>query len=368
MADGFNVGVNPRVVVVGGGLVGTSAALAIADAGGKVELLTRPHAGAASEAAAGMLAPSMELARTDISEIAIAARDMFPDFVRQLGERSGIRIELSRAGLLQLAADDPDAATLAGRARGRARWLDSEEMTRVEPQLVAAHGGALWPHDGAVNNTQLLAALHAVLLHHDNVVVRHAAATAIATTAAGITVLTDDGMRVPGTHVVVAAGAWSGQLEGARFATAVEPVRGQLVEFDREFVTHVVYGPDCYLVPRAGCTIAGSTMERVGFDAGTTDEAVRRLTASAIALCPSLSGARTRSWGGLRPVTPDLLPLLGPDPANPAVIYACGHSRNGVLLAPLTAVLIRQLIFEERLTFEIHRFRPERFADTFTVT
>lgn len=368
MPGGFKVSVNASVVIVGGGLIGASAALAIAEAGGRVQLLMRRHAGAASEAAAGMLAPSMELARTDIGELATAARDLFPDFVGQLGKRTDTSIELNRAGLLQLAADDADAARLADSTRGRARWLGSDELRRVEPRLVARRGAAFWAHDGAVNNAQLLAALHAALRSHENVVIHHAAATSLTTAADGIAVLADDGTRRVGTHAVVAAGAWSGQLRGARFATAVEPVRGQLVEFDREVLAHVVYGPDCYLVPREGCTIAGSTMERVGFDSGTTAEGIARLTAAALALCPSLQGARTRSWGGLRPVTPDLLPLIGPDPAYPRVIYACGHSRNGVLLAPLTGMLVRQLVFEESLTFDIARFRPERFADTFTVT
>lgn len=310
----------------------------------------------------------MELARTDIRGLATAARDLFPDFVRQLGERTGMTIELNRAGLLQLAADAADAERLAAGTRGQAQWLDTDEVRRVEPHLVAGQGAAFWPHDGAVNNTQLLAALHAALRSHENAVIRYAAATSLTAAADEITVLIDDGTRLSGTHAVVAAGAWSGQLRGAPFATAVEPVRGQLVEFDREVLAHVVYGPDCYLVPRGGCTIAGSTMERVGFDAGTTAEGVTRLTAAALALCPPLQGARTRSWGGLRPVTPDLLPLVGPDPVHPRVIYACGHSRNGVLLAPLTAMLVRALVFEERLTFDIHRFRPQRFAGTFTVT
>jgi glycine/D-amino acid oxidase-like deaminating enzyme len=95
---------------------------------------------------------------------------------------------------------------------------------------------------------------------------------------------------------------------------------------------------------------------------------VARLTAAGIALCPALEGASARSWAGLRPVTPDLLPLIGPDPGQPTLIYACGHSRNGVLLAPLTAILLKEMIFEENLTFDIDRFRPERFAGTFTVT
>lgn len=107
-------------------------------------------------------------------------------------------------------------------------------------------------------------------------------------------------------------------------------------------------------------------MEHVGFDARTTAESIGRLTASAVSLCPALEGAASRSWAGLRPVTPDLLPLVGPDPNRPGLIYACGHSRNGVLLAPLTAMSLTELVFEVPLTFDVDRFRPERFAGTFT--
>ena len=362
------MGVNADVVIVGAGLIGASAALAIADAGGDVQCLTRSRPGAASEAAAGMLAPSMELAETGIANIAMAARDLFPAFVGQLCERTGMNIELNRAGLVQLAADAREGELLSDAVRKRGEWLEGDDIRSVEPGLVARNGAALWPDDGAVDSTQLLAALHAAIRHHRRVTVTESGAVSLAPTDDGISVVTDAGTRVQRSRAVIAAGAWSGQLRGARFAEAIQPVRGQLVEFGRQVLTHVVYGPDCYLVPRGGNTIAGSTMEWVGFDPRTTDDAVARLTAAAIALCPALEGASVRSWAGLRPVTPDLLPLLGPDPRQPTLIYACGHSRNGVLLTPLTANLLKEMIFEENLTFDTDRFRPERFAGTFTVT
>jgi len=354
--------------MVGAGLIGSAAALTLADAGADVRILAHTRAGAASQAAAGMLAPSMELARSDMTRLATAARDLFPDFVRELGERTGIAIELNRAGILQLAADAAHAELLADTVRETGDWLRSDSVRRIEPGLVVEHGAALWPDDGAVDSTQLLAAVHSALGSHQRVVIHEATATSLTAAGNRMSVLTQEGTRFEGSHAVVAAGAWSGQLRGGRFAAAVEPIRGQLVEFQHPALTHVVYGPECYLVPRGRCTISGSTMERVGFDTRTTREGVDRLTAAALSLCPALEGAASRSWAGLRPVTPDLLPLIGPDPANPALIYACGHSRNGVLLAPLTAILLKEIIFEERLTFDITRFRPGRFADTFTVT
>lgn len=353
---------------MGGGLIGSSAALALADSGMDVVLIAEPRAGAASAAAAGMLAPSIELTAPEMRELATTARDMYPEFVAGLEARTGIRIELNREGLLEIAADELHAAELAVHAQGSGTWLDCGGVATVEPDIVAPHGAVLWPLDGAVDSAQLLSALRAAVDVHPGVRVCEAAAESLSPGAGHASVVTADGMRVDAERVVVAAGAWSGLLSGAPLARAIEPVRGQLVEHDRQPLSHVVYGAGCYLVPRGGRTIAGSTMERVGFDYGTTEEALAALEMAAVALCPAVEGAPSRAWAGLRPVTPDLLPLLGADDRLPSLIYACGHSRNGVLLAPLTALLLKQLIFEEPLTFDIARFRPGRFADTFTRT
>jgi glycine oxidase len=356
------------VAIAGAGLIGSAAALELADAGMEVALLAHARSGAASAAAAGMLAPSMELSSPTVSVIAARARDLYPDFVRQLEERSGTPIELNREGILEIAADEAHAADLAARVRFSGTWLEGGEVTALEPRVVARLGAALWPLDGAVDNTQLLTALVTVLRAHERVHFVDAAAQSLTTAARNATVLARDGTRVDAGRVIVAAGAWSAEIGGAPLARVIEPVRGQLVEFERRVLSHVVYGPRCYLVPRGARTLAGSTMERVGFDPRTTEEAVASLAASARGLCEGLTDAPHASWAGLRPVTPDLLPLIGPDPKKPAVIYACGHSRNGVLLAPLTALLLKQLIFEEPLTFDIGQFRPDRFADTFSVT
>jgi glycine oxidase len=353
---------------VGGGLIGSSAALALADGGLDVVLITESRAGAASAAAAGMLAPSMELTAPQMTQLATTARDMYPEFVAALTARTEVKIELNREGLLEIAGGGPHAAELMARAHGSGTWLDCADVATVEPGILAPHGAVLWPLDGAVDNTQLLSALRVALAQHARVRVLEAAAESLNASERHASIVTTDGTRVSADRVVVAAGAWSGQIPGAPLARVIEPVRGQLVALEGQPLRHVVYGPGCYLVPRGGRTIAGSTMERVGFDSGTTDQALAALRAAAVELCPAVKVATSRAWAGLRPVTPDLLPLLGPDSRTPSLLYACGHSRNGVLLAPLTALLLKQLIFEEPLTFDVARFRPDRFRDTFTRT
>jgi glycine oxidase len=125
---------------------------------------------------------------------------------------------------------------------------------------------------------------------------------------------------------------------------------------------HVAYGPRGYVVPRGDVTIGGSTMENVGFDSSTTTDGVKKVRAASEEICPVLSLAKViRAWAGLRPMTPDMLPIIGPDPEHPSLIYACGHSRNGVLMAPLTGDLIADLVTESPLSHDLSQFRPDRF-------
>ena len=164
-------------------------------------------------------------------------------------------------------------------------------------------------------------------------------------------------------YVVVAGGAWSSLIEGIPFAASVRPVRGQLIAYDAIGLRHVVYGPRGYLVPRVNLqTVAGSTMENVGFDSTTSLEGLARIRAASEEIAPALSIAPVQtSWAGLRPVTPDLLPILGKDPEWPSVIYACGHSRNGILLAPLTGDVVASMLAGEPVEHDLSQFRPDRF-------
>jgi glycine/D-amino acid oxidase-like deaminating enzyme len=318
-----------------------------------------------------MLAPSVE--RADgadgaASTLALAARDRYPGYLDWLRERSGITVPLNRLGILQVALSAAGVKGLRKGANPGSHWLDRAELTALEPALSHALGALFSPHDGCVDIVALLHALDTVLARAP--LVRRIAARVRAATSneESVTVITADGTRYSAGHAVIAAGAWSGEIEGAPLAAVVEPVRGQLVSYAAAPCRHTLYGPRGYLVPRGSSTIAGSTMERVGFTPGTTREGVARVRSAAEEICPSLAAAQPASaWSGFRPVTPDMLPLVGPDPRAPRIVYATGHSRNGVLLAPLTAEIVANLVFEDVLNFDPARYRPDRFQDTLTV-
>jgi glycine oxidase len=175
------------------------------------------------------------------------------------------------------------------------------------------------------------------------------------------------GGTIESKGVVIAGGAWSSLIDGVRLSE-VTPVRGQLIAYDSIGLRHAVYGPRGYLVPRVNLqTIAGTTMESVGFDSTTTEEGLSRIRASSEEIAPALSITPVQSaWAGLRPVTPDLLPILGPDPDAPNIIYACGHSRNGILFAPLTGEVVAAMLVGETVTHDLSQFRPARFQGRFT--
>ncbi len=309
-----------------------------------------------------MLAPSVERAEGAAHDFAVAARDRYPSYLEWLHDRAGISVPLNRLGILQVALSRAGVKGLRRTAGADAQWLDHIELTSREPALSHALGAMYYPHDGSVDNVLLLAALDVVLSRNPRVRRLDARVTAAQVTVASAMVADSGGTRYEAGHVVIAAGAWSREIIGARFAGAVEPVRGQLVSYAAAPCRHTLYGPRGYLVSRGGSTIAGSTMERVGFSPGTTDEGIAKVRSAGEEICPALTRSATvSSWAGLRPVTPDLLPLLGPDPESPRMIYATGHSRNGVLLAPLSAGVVANLIFEDVLNLDISRYRPDRF-------
>lgn len=325
-------------------------------------LLEHASIGEASAASAGMLAPSVERADGAANELALIARDRYPPYLEWVRERSGVEVPLNRLGILQVALSAAGVKGLQKSANPGSQWLGGAELTVLEPALAHALGALYSASDGCVDNVVLLSALDGILSRTTLVSRIFARVTTVATRGRSLAVTTADGARYSAGHVVIAAGAWSSRIEGARLATVVEPMRGQLVSFTAAPCRHTLYGPRGYLVPRGGATIAGSTAERVGFTTGTTPEGIARVRSAAVEVCPALLPTpEAASWSGFRPVTPDMLPLIGPDPEAPGILYATGHSRNGILLAPLTAEIVTSLIFEDVLNFDFERYRPDRF-------
>ena len=349
-------------IVVGGGLIGLTAAAALAERGLLVTLVAERRPGEASPASAGMLAPSVERATGPAHDFAVAARDRYPGYVAFLADRTGLTVPLNRLGILQLALNEKGVRGLKRTALASSRWLDAGEVGELEPALSHGLGAMYNPDDGAVDSSLLLAALQRLVAASERITTIEDAVIDLEPGAASCSARTRSGRRLGAPHIVIAAGAWSAEIRGARLAAPVEPARGQLVLYRACPLRHVVYGPRGYVVPRGDGTIGGSTMEKSGFDASVTEAGVAKVKAAAEEICPLLASTRApKSWAGLRPVTPDLLPILGPDPEHPPVIYACGHSRNGVLMAPLTGDVVADLVTGTPLSHDLSQFRPARF-------
>lgn len=309
-----------------------------------------------------MLAPSVERSSAEPDIVGIAARDRYPSYLEYLRERTGMSVALNRHGILQVALS---AQGVKGLRRSQARgseWLAQNDLARLEPSLSHALGAVHNPLDGSVDNVALMDALTAAAKRSTRIAF-HAGRVLRATAARESAVaIADDGETIAGGHLVIAAGAWSGTIEGVPLARAVTPAKGQLIEFGSAPLSHVAYGPSGYVVPRGDSTIAGSTMEKTGFDSATSESGIAKVRAASAEICPALARLEIKSsWAGLRPVTPDLLPLIGPDPRSPNIVYACGHGRNGILMAPLTGDLVADLVTASPLPYDLAQFRPGRF-------
>ena len=351
-----------EVIVVGAGLIGLTTAVALAERGVSVTLIGQHKPGEASPVAAGMLAPSVERASGPAHDFGVAARDRYPSYVHFLADRTGIQVPLNRLGILQVALSAKGIKGLKKAALATSNWLDAKELRELEPSLSHGLGAVFNPDDGAVDNVVLLDALQRLASASDRITSVQDVVIGIEAGANSASVKTESDTTHNAGRVVLAAGAWAGQIPGAGFARAVTPARGQLVSYSATPLHHIAYGPRGYLVPRGDRTIGGSTMESVGFDATTTADGVRKVRAAAEEICPDL--ARTEginASAGLRPVTPDMLPMIGADPKRPSLIYACGHSRNGVLMAPLTGDIIADLVTGTPLSHDLSQFRPDRF-------
>jgi glycine oxidase len=345
--------------VIGDGIIGLSAALELARGGASCALFGASEPGAGSGAAAGILAPSVGQRDGEIRDFFRYSLNLFPAFLAPLREFDpGLEI---LDGLLEIVSSTP-GATEPG-----SRWLNDAEVRQAEPAIRAPHGALRHSRDGAVDSTRVMAALRHVVARHPLVTVASRAGVAsIDVASSPASVFTRDGGSFRARSLVLAAGAWSPQIGGLPRRVPVFPLKGQIIAFDAPDLIHrPVAGDHIYLVPRGREVVAGATSERAGFDTTASDESEQTLQAAAAAICPSLGDARViRRWAGLRPATDDMLPILGEDPESPSLIYACGHSRNGILLAPATAVAVRAVVEHATAVHPaIGRFSMARFAN-----
>ncbi len=351
-----------EVIVVGGGLIGLACAAAIADRGITVMLVGEHLAGEASPASAGLLAPSIATGSGVARDFAIAGRERFPSFVEMLERETGLAVPLWRDGILELAMDGRSASRM--QANGGGTWLARAALMAEEPAITEAAGAMLYEHDGATDSTALANALRARIRQLDRVREIGALVTHIAVGDRTPAVETSTGQRIEADRIVLAAGAWVAGLAGLPRPIPVEPVRGQMLALGTTPVRHPTFGPSGYIVPRIGeSTHVGATSERVGFDPRTTAEGLDHLMRAARLISPVFGRVSVlRSWAGLRPMTPDLLPIIGADPEAPELIYACGHSRNGVLLCAVTGDAVADLISGTSVSHDLTPFAVSRFG------
>ena len=357
------------VIVVGGGALGAACARELAHGGRRVLVLERGgEIGQAWRAAAGMLAPQITSAEHEpLYELGVASRERYGALAPELLESTGIDIGLWREGIGRIASDDREAEALrdavaAQRQQGhRSDWLDAGEVRERWPWVRNAVGAHWAPLDGALDPARLISALLADAVGH-GAMVREATATRIEREGGRVTgVIADD--RYVADDIIIAAGAWSGRIEGLPRPLSVEPVRGQIaaLAWPEGVRPAILFQGESYLVARSGEALLGSTMEYAGFDASVSEAGQQRIWANARNLSPTPAPARpTRTWAGLRPVTPDGLPLIGPAPDLEHLWYATGHGRNGILLAAVTAMLIHQMIQGEPVHEHVGAFAPAR--------
>jgi glycine oxidase len=346
-----------NVLVIGAGVVGAAVAEALASRGVQVTVVEMRSPGrGASQASAGILAPYVEaLEDSPLQQLATRSLELYDEFIARITRASGRAVEYSRSGTLQVALNDDDVSRLrtmeawVASAGVPHEWLDRDALRRLEPTVSgSAAGGLLIPAHGWVGALSLVTALV------------HAARLAGASFEAPVEVVhvdpKDDRVEVRADArayhadaVVVAAGSWSSRIRiTGHGSPSVRPIRGQLLHLrsaDRR-PSRVLWGTRCYIVPWSeGSCLVGGTLEDVGFDETTTVAAIRDLMDAASELVPSMWQASLEAVRvGLRPVTADALPMIGPLTSAPRVTMATGHYRNGVLLAPLTAEIVARYV------------------------
>jgi glycine oxidase len=345
------------VVVVGGGIIGMSLAVSLRRHGAQVVVVERGAPGReASHAAAGMLADLDPHTPSALRPLALASAQLYPEFVHQVQDESGSLVDLRDDGTIQLPDPNPAPGMLA------AQTIKEGELKSLEPCL-SYTGEATLLKERTVDPRALIAAMLKAAKHHGIEVASGSAATELMVGKESVNGVKTAKTEYHAPVVVNCAGAWAGAFGAGRLPT--KPVKGQmlaLISPRHDLLRHVVRAPEVYLVPRSdGRIVVGATSEDAGFDKRVDPDTIRSLHQKAAELVPELVRARMlEAWAGLRPGTPDQLPILGRGQVD-GYFVAAGHYRNGILLAPITAVVMTQLIRGLPPQFDLGAFRVDRF-------
>ena len=359
----------PDFLVLGAGLIGLACARALHNRGFRVEVLeaARPGFGA-STAAAGMISPMFESDNSTLINTSLESRNLWRDWAAQLGDETGLDLGFEESGSIvaeltdQDQADNQDLEQLANRLEEPyERWSAEEVLEEVPTFNSKVRGALFFPNEFRVSPSQVVTALHRWLtarhipVHLQRRVERIRAQRSVIE-------LSGSSWRSEVKGVVVASGAWTSQIEGDWHAP-VRPIRGQMVSYsglDWRLAKSVRCGQS-YALSRGDQLVFGATVEDVGFEEAATEDGRRHLDEAAQDLFPTLKWkAIARHWAGLRPASPDGLPIIGPLRDEPRVLMATGHFRNGILLTPWTAEKIAGIAAEDDDAV-VEPFLPARF-------
>jgi glycine oxidase len=372
--------VKADVAVIGAGVVGLGIAWRLAQRGANVSVFDRGEAGkGATHAAAGMLAACVEAEPGEEALVTLgrASQARWPGFAAELGEASGLDVELRREGTLVVALTADDQARLQHQLTFQRtldlplQWISAAEARRKEPHLSATLAGAVWsPQDHQVDNRKLATALRIAAERAGARIYEHQPIVEICSDGRRVDgVRLADGRKVAADAVVLAAGAWSRTIGGLppELRPPVRPIKGQMLALRMNpaapLLDHVLWAPGIYLVPRRdGRLLLGATVEEKGFDGALTAGGVLALLDAAWRALPAIEDLPIdEMWVGHRPGSRDDAPILGPAPLD-KLFYATGHHRNGILLAPITADAVSRLVLDGTVDPAIRAFGADRFA------
>jgi len=369
-------GQNFDVIIIGGGIIGASCAYELAKNNLKVAILEKRHIGSgASGCSAAMLEYQTDAWRGDkFLSLARPSIRLFPSLYLELKELTGVDFGFENCGILQLALSEEEAVNLENEVfrqncwKMKSQWLTREELLDVYPQLTPDNfGGAFFEEDGQVVGERYTAAMARGALSKGVDFCEELLTEGVEKKGDKVLSIKTSKGIFSAEKFVLAAGAWSDEflaLLGVKLG--IEPIRGQLVVYDseRRLIHHPVYTKSGgYITPKKeGYTLAGTTVEKTGFDETPTEEAKEKLSAIAGKILPRLARNKIRGMtAGLRPGSPDDLPILGALPGNSNFFLATGHYRSGILMAPITSQIIANLLEEKPLPVDISPFSPARF-------